>query len=148
MSLYKTILVPVDFSPFSDEAMERAIELAREFGAKLHVAHAFSLPLPLMAPYEVAVPTELFDQARESASEQLRKEAEKASAAGVDVTPHLLEVPAATAIVELAERIEADLIVMGTRGRTGLKHVLLGSVAERTLRLSPCSVLAVKGEAD
>ena len=52
--------------------------------------------------------------------------------------------PAASAIVEVAGEAKADLIVMGTRGHTGLKHVLLGSVAERTLRLAPCAVLTVK----
>jgi nucleotide-binding universal stress UspA family protein len=57
-------------------------------------------------------------------------------------------VPAAPAIAKAAEDFAADLIVMGTRGNTGLKHVLLGSVAERTLRLAPCSVLAVKGDDD
>jgi nucleotide-binding universal stress UspA family protein len=53
-------------------------------------------------------------------------------------------VPAASAIVGQAEELRVDLIVMGTRGHTGLKHVLLGSVAERTLRHAPCSVLTVK----
>jgi universal stress protein E len=63
---------------------------------------------------------------------------------GIAATPHLSEGPAAPAIVGLAERLGADLIVMGTRGHTGLRHVLLGSVAERTLRHAPCSVMTVK----
>ena len=63
-------------------------------------------------------------------------------------TSHLSEVPAASAIVDMAEELEADLIIMGTRGHTGLKHVLLGSVAERTLRHAPCSVLTVKVSPD
>ena len=62
----------------------------------------------------------------------------------MSATSHLSEVPAASAIVDLAEELGADLIIMGTRGHTGLKHVLLGSVAERTLRHAPCSVLTVK----
>ena len=98
-----------------------------------------------MSADEVAVPTEFFDRAWQSASDQLNDEANKASAGGLPTTPHLIEGTPAPAIVELAERIEADLIVMGTRGHTGLKHVLLGSVTERTLRLAHCSVLVVKG---
>jgi nucleotide-binding universal stress UspA family protein len=66
------------------------------------------------------------------------------SAEGVKASSHLSEVPAASAIVGQAEELGVDLIIMGTRGHTGLKHVLLGSVAERTLRHAPCSVLTVK----
>jgi nucleotide-binding universal stress UspA family protein len=69
---------------------------------------------------------------------------EKVASDGVTATSQLSEFPAASAVLDLAERLGADLIVMGTRGRTGLKHVLLGSVAERTLRHAPCSVLTVK----
>jgi nucleotide-binding universal stress UspA family protein len=145
MSLYKKILVPVDFSTHSNEALDRAVELARDFGAEIHVVHAFSLPMPMVSPYEVAIPDALFEQARQSASDQLDEKTSLVSAAGITATRHLLEVPAASAIVELAERIGADLIVMGSRGHTGLKHVLLGSVAERTLRSAPCSVLVVRG---
>ena len=57
----------------------------------------------------------------------------------------LLESPAAPALAEEAERIGANLIVIGTRGHTGFKHLLLGSVAERTVRLAPCAVLTLKG---
>jgi nucleotide-binding universal stress UspA family protein len=64
----------------------------------------------------------------------------------VRVTAHLREANPSDAILDVAREIDADLIVMGTRGLTGLKHVLLGSVAERTLRLAPCSVLTVKSE--
>jgi nucleotide-binding universal stress UspA family protein len=146
MSACKKILVPVDFSAQSNEALDCAVELARVFGAEIHVVHAFDLPVPLVSPREVAVPNKLFDQAWQSATDQLRKATDKVAAAGIDSVPHLLEVPTAQAIVDLAESIEADLIVMGTRGHTGLKHILLGSVAERTLRLAPCSVLVVRGD--
>ena len=72
----------------------------------------------------------------------------KAKAAGMIVIgkTHLVEFAPTDAIVETAKKTKADLIVMGTRGLTGLRHVLLGSVAERTLRLAPCPVLTVKDE--
>jgi nucleotide-binding universal stress UspA family protein len=63
----------------------------------------------------------------------------------VTVTGQLTEVPAGPAIAEEAKRVGADLVVVGTRGHTGLKHLLLGSVAERTLRLADCPVLVIKG---
>jgi nucleotide-binding universal stress UspA family protein len=62
----------------------------------------------------------------------------------VEVSTQLAEAPAARAIARAAEETRADLIVMGTRGNSGLKHLVLGSVAERTLRRAPCSVLTVK----
>ena len=66
------------------------------------------------------------------------------AAEGIQARSHLTEVPAAPSIARTAEDLGADLIVMGTHGHTGIKHILLGSVAERTLRLAPCSVLTVK----
>jgi nucleotide-binding universal stress UspA family protein len=66
------------------------------------------------------------------------------SAGGVEATGVVLQEPAALAVVDQAEKLSADLIVMGTRGNTGLKHVVLGSVAERVVRTAPCSVLTVK----
>ncbi len=66
--------------------------------------------------------------------------------AGIAVETHLTEGANAHAIVETAKKVNADLIVMGTRGLSGLKHVMLGSVAERTIRISPCPVLTVKDD--
>ena len=66
------------------------------------------------------------------------------SEAGVTVETHLSEGPISAVIVNLAKKLEADLIVMGTRGLSGLKHVLLGSVAERIVRSAPCPVMTVK----
>jgi nucleotide-binding universal stress UspA family protein len=92
----------------------------------------------------VAIPTAFIEEAREAAAAKLDALIRRVATEGVTATSHLSEVPAASAIVDLAEELGADLIVMGTRGHTGLKHVLLGSVAERTLRHAPCSVLTVK----
>jgi nucleotide-binding universal stress UspA family protein len=86
----------------------------------------------------------ILDEAREQARRSLEEAARGPSAAGVEVEIHLAHTPAPEAITELARDLAADLIVMGTHGHTGLKHTLLGSVAERTLRTSPCSVLTVK----
>jgi nucleotide-binding universal stress UspA family protein len=118
----------------------------KTFGAELDVIHAFDLPIPLMTPYEVAVPDSYLNEARSAAAHKLAAAAERVAGEGIQGKSHLREVPAAPAIAEAAEEIEADLIVMGTRGHTGLKHIVLGSVAERTLRIAPCSVLTVKGD--
>lgn len=142
----RKILVATDFSPNSARALEAAGELAVQFGAEVEVVHAFDLPMPMVTPYEVTVPDSYLEETRNAAAQKLAAAAGTVSARGVEVRTLLGEVPAAPAIAKAAEDFAADLIVIGTRGNTGLKHVLLGSVAERTLRLAPCSVLAVKGD--
>jgi nucleotide-binding universal stress UspA family protein len=141
---FRNLLVATDFSEHADSALDCAIALATTFEAKIHLVHAFDVPLPFVSPYEVAIPDSYLEATREEAIERLAAREEKVKSAGVAVEAHLAEVPAAPAIADAAEEIGADLIVMGTRGHTGLKHVLLGSVADRTLRLAPCSVLTVK----
>ncbi len=144
MKTIQKILVAVDFSEHVDTVVDTALEFAKQFGAELHLVHAFDVRIPLVTPYEVAIPTAFIEEAREAAAAKLDALIRKVAAEGVTATSHLSEVPAASAIVDLAEELGADLVVMGTRGHTGLKHVLLGSVAERTLRHAPCSVLTVK----
>lgn len=141
----RSILVATDFSDDAEEALGVAIELARQFGAELHVIHCLDLPIPIFNPYAVSVPDSLISDARDQAAQRLQLAVERAEKAGLAVKTHLAEVPAAQAISNLAEELGTQLVVMGTRGHTGLKHVLLGSVAERTLRHAPCSVLTVKG---
>ena len=80
---------------------------------------------------------------RDAARERLEELREKGTAEGVEIAVHLREGNSAEGISAAANEIGADLIVMGTRGNTGLKHVLLGSVAERTIRLAPCPVLTL-----
>jgi nucleotide-binding universal stress UspA family protein len=142
------MLIAVDFSGHSQRAMEDGIDLAKLFSAEVHLVHAFDVPVPMVTPYEVAVPTGFVEQAREAAKRRLQEVEDKVRATGVPVHAHLTEAPAAHAIARAAEELGVDLIVMGTRGNTGLKHVILGSVAERTLRLAPCSVLTVKDDDD
>jgi len=141
---YRSIVVAVDFSESSDSAFATAMELAKQYGAKLHVVHAFAYPVDLVSPYEVSLPVDFLDAARDEAKQKLEATAEKARGENVDVEWHIEEGASAAAIVKVAAETGADLIVMGTRGHTGLKHVVLGSVAERTVRTAPCSVLTVK----
>jgi universal stress protein A len=141
---FQRILVALDYSEHSAHALDMAVELAREFGAELHLVHAFEIPVPIVTPYEVAIPENYIEPVREEATRRLQEARDKVAAQGLEVKAHLTESPAASGIVRVAEEIGADLIVMSTRGNTGLKHLLLGSVAERTLRMAPCSVLTVK----
>jgi nucleotide-binding universal stress UspA family protein len=138
----KTIVVATDFSAHGDRAVELAADWARAFSAQLHVVNGLQLTMPFLAPYEVTVPDAFIDESYAAA----RKKLEAIAAKLGDVNVHTTVISAAPhdAIDTLAERVKADLIVTGSRGLTGVKHALLGSVAERTLRHAPCSVLTVK----
>jgi nucleotide-binding universal stress UspA family protein len=138
----RTIVAGVDFSESGGEALRVAADWARGFGARLHVVHALQLPMPLIAPYEVAVPEGVIEGAQREAQRQLAQATKAAS--GVELTTELASTPAHAALVDAATRLPAELIVTGSRGLTGLKHALLGSVAERTLRYAPCSVLTIR----
>ncbi len=144
MVAFRIILVPTDFSPHARLALETAIDLAKMFGSKLHLLHAYHLPVQLAMPDQLVLPQTFWDDVRTAAERRLEEERGRATAAGIEATTELLPDPPAIAAVEVARRIHADLIVMGTRGLTGVKHVLLGSVTERTLRHAPCPVLTVK----
>lgn len=137
------ILVATDFSDHAAAALDFAIDLARPLGARIELTHVFSIPAHYFTPYGVAPADALVTELIESAKTMLRECAVAISSEGVEVESHFRRAAASVAISELAAEVEADVIVMGTRGNTGLKYVFLGSVAERTLRLAPCSVVTV-----
>jgi len=140
----RKILVPVDFSGHSAKALDYAIEVAKKFEASIHILHSYPIHVGGVTPYGVAFPETLERDWRAAAQQQLDAWGEKVNAAGIEVSLSLTPLAASEAVAETAEEIGADLVVMGTRGLSGLKHVLLGSVAERTLRTAPCPVLTVK----
>jgi nucleotide-binding universal stress UspA family protein len=144
----RNILVPIDFSKLSIHAIKTARQLARRFPATIHIAHvrrvdyatAFSAPSPPIAPF----PLMTYD---EDAEKRVLQELNGlACEHGISsASCHVVGGgPAFDEICRLAQKIPADLIVMPTHGRTGLKHVFLGSTAERFVRHSPCPVLVVR----
>lgn len=148
MGTPSTILVATDFSEHARRAFDAALALAERAGASLHLLHALEVPLPIFEPYAVAVPAEFIGQARKAAQERLDALLEEVRGRGVEGSAQLGEVPAGPAVAARARELGADLVVVGTRGHTGLRHVLLGSVAERTVKEAPCSVLTVKEGGD
>lgn len=138
----KRILVPIDFSECSDEAMRYAGELARVFKARILLVH-------VLQPHAYAM-TETFNLVDHYAALKMVAEPllegsqKKLSKRGVAVETDLRTGTAHSEILEKARSAKADLIVMGSHGRTGLEHFLLGSVAEKVVRLSPCPVLTVR----
>jgi nucleotide-binding universal stress UspA family protein len=140
----RKVLVPVDFSDHSQRALEEAIELSKSFGAQLHLLHCYQIHPASIAPYGIVVPESFEHDVRMAALQRLSEWREKVSAQGVRVQEHIVALAPPDEIVSMAEHLGVDLIVMGTRGLTGLKRALLGSTAERVIRAAKCPVLTVK----
>ncbi len=138
------VVVPTDFSNHARAAAARALELARYFATPIHLVHALRQPT-----HEFALPANTWAKVRASARERLEKLREQLEERGGSVSATLRETDPVGAIeAEVRER-SATLITMGTHGFGGLKHMLLGSATERTLRATACPVLCVQaGETD
>lgn len=147
------ILVPVDFSEASRLALDDAASLASRFDAHIDLLHVWDLPA-LVNPQEVAatagLPASILESISHNASDALERFTAAARAKGISIHAAQSKAGASTyrTIVDEAERGRYDLIVIGTHGRTGLGHVVLGSVAERVVRHAPCPVLVARAQPD
>lgn len=146
MSPFQKILVPIDFSPHSDEALRVACEMAETFGASLTLVNVFSAPIyPMPEGAYVAMPAAYADVVA-ATNKRLEETCAvvKRDHQALAVDSRALEGVPFREIVAFARKQGIDLIVMGTHGRTGLKHALLGSVAEKVVRKASCAVLTVR----
>jgi nucleotide-binding universal stress UspA family protein len=148
MSRIRRILHPSDFSRASGAAFARAVELARANRAELVLVHVIAPPVPMVGDGYISpkVYEELEASARAYAKKQLGRLAARAQKAGVRTKSLLLEGVAHEQIARAARSRRADLIVIGTHGRTGLAKFFLGSVAGRVVSIAPCPVLTVRGK--
>ena len=136
------IMVPVDFSSYSKQAVNYAAMIAKKFNAGIVLAHVID-----SLSYSVTDTLKVIEHRRaletiagtllDNLSKQLREKNLKVKTYLVSGAPY-------REILKKTQLEKVDLIVMGTHGRTGVAHLLLGSVAERVVRLSPCSVLTVR----
>jgi nucleotide-binding universal stress UspA family protein len=139
-----TILVPTDFSECSDEAVRYGLELGRRFDARVHLLHVIQDPLTQpWAAEGFSVPLfEVVDEWQKQAEQRLRASIPEEDKGRVTVSS-VVATPYAE-ILDYAAANKVDLIVMGTHGRGGVTHMLLGSIAERVVRRAPCPVLTVR----
>jgi len=138
------ILVPTDFSEPADEALEYARTLGAHVGASLHLLHVMHEPLlaeGLVAETTIAASPSLHEQTLAEARKGLACRSAGTASAEFTLGDTVANITA------YASRLGADLIVMGTRGRTGMAHLLLGSVAEHVVRTAPCPVITVRHHA-
>ena len=145
-AVIQRILVPVDFSDASERAAKYAAALARRLNASLQLIHAVDAPALTPGPFEVYHPdtTALVERLNQDARARLT-----ALAGGLDMPTNAIstEVRSGSApesITNAALDYGADLVIMSTHGRTGLSHLLMGSVAERVIRAARCPVLVIR----
>ncbi|GEK43914.1 MULTISPECIES: universal stress protein [Acinetobacter] len=143
---YQNILVPVDGSETSYAAVAQAAELAKAFGGKITVVQVLALDPYIAAEYISATQTnDLIERARTSVLKTLEEAAAKFSDLGIPVEAKLLEGQVVhREIIKEAETSKADLIVIGSHGRTGLKRLFIGSVAQSVLGEAHIPVLVVR----
>ena len=140
MKSIKKLLVPTDFSDCSREAMKYAEMMARLFEAKIILVHVVHVSYSITDTVQVVDHTETL---KSIAKPLLENEEQRIQSEGIPVEKELLLGVPYRQIIDKANRSHADMIVMGTRGRTGVEHLLLGSVAEKVVRLAHCPVLTV-----
>jgi nucleotide-binding universal stress UspA family protein len=139
--MYDTILVPTDGSAAIVEAVERAVDLAERYDATVHALYVVDSAAYSTLEMSTSVVVDALEDEGETAVGYVAEEAERAGVASgtavVHGTPH-------RTILDHAEEIDADLIVMGTHGRRGVDRFLLGSVAEKVVRTAPVPVMTVR----
>ncbi len=143
----KRILWPTDFSPLSLQGARYARAFGKRFGAELHVVHV--IPPALTPDFAATLPTEVpvvySEQELAETCRQRLQELVSAQFAGLPgVSVHVTFGNPWSSICRHAEQNDVDLIIVATHGRTGLRHVLIGSTAERIVQHAPCPVLVVK----
>lgn len=147
MTTYKHLLVPVDESPMSYAAAEQALSLAKDLNCPVTIMSVIAVdPFVGVDFYKVAPAiTDYFMQAEQNSQNRLAEIQQSFSREGISVDTKIIRgVAALEGIVQIANEIGADLIIMGSHGRTGVKKMMLGSVAQNVLTQSPVPVLIVK----
>jgi nucleotide-binding universal stress UspA family protein len=148
MSRIRRILHPTDFSRASTAAFKRAVDMAKGNRAELLLVHVLTPAVPIVADGYVSpqVYEDMANATRAYGQKHLDALVRKAKQAGARVRGLLLEGVPHERIAQAARSRKADLVVIGTHGRTGFAKLFLGSVASRVLTVSPCPVLTVRGK--
>ena len=144
----RRIVCPVDFSACAEHALAYAQELAKTFNAEISLVHAYEDPAAYVTPVPmsgyVGPSAELLLELRKQLETRLEECKNNVAKQGVRVRAELLEGTPYRVVLDWAKEYNADLIVIGTHGHTGLTHALLGSVTERVVRMAECPVLTIR----
>jgi nucleotide-binding universal stress UspA family protein len=143
----KRILLPTDFSTYSGAATKYACELATMFDAELHVLHSLEIHLSATPDFGMGLDLPKYlHESRAAADKALADVPDAQWVVGRKVIPAVVEGSPKVEIIRYARQHDIDLIVLATHGRSGLAHVIIGSVAESVVRTAPCPVLTVRPE--
>ncbi|RKZ30787.1 universal stress protein [bacterium] len=139
------ILLPTDFSEHSKAAAPYAVDIASRYGAELHIIHVFDENAldPLYFSYSGTV-GEYFDKVKEGFDSEVDSFLSDIDTGDLTIVPILSNGNPFVEIVRYAKNNDIDMIIIGTHGRTGLSHMLLGSIAEKVIRKAHCPVLSVR----
>ena len=138
------VLVPIDFSPYAEQALDYAIALAQKLQARVTLLHVIQQPLGVGVDMAVWPSPAFFDELEATIMRDMEGYLARVTAAGLAGEIVVMPGVPFQEILDTAKKRQVDLIIMGTHGRTGLSHVLLGSVAEKVVRLAPCPVLIAR----
>ena len=143
--MFKKILVPLDFSDYTEEIINVAVRIAEKFGSTIHLLHVIP-NMDYFTPYESFLPAENLVSIQRDIEREVGKDLEAVvkKISDIPVTKAIHTGVAFLEIVDYVRSENIDLVVMGTHGRGGFEHILLGSVAEKVVRRSPCPVLTVR----
>jgi len=136
------VLAATDFSATADAALDWAVELARQQGARVELIHAVTVP-PSMPGFTPSTGLDFEADLRRGAETRLAETASRVREKGAEVAAFLAPGTPSQVIVDRAEKVSAKAIVIGTRGLTGLRHLLLGSTTQRVVHAARCPVLTV-----
>jgi universal stress protein A len=142
--MFKKIVCPVDFSEFTDEILNCAVDIAKKYNAELHLIHIIP-NLNYFTPYESFLTPENLIAIERNIEKEVDKDFDKITKT-VDMSVKKV-VKTGVTFVEIIDYIKTegiDLVVMGTHGRSAIEHILIGSVAEKVVRKSPCPVLTIR----
>lgn len=141
----RRILLPTDFSDNARDATAYACELAKQFNAELHVLHVLQIHIDTTPTFGAGLaPYTPSKESKDAADRELAKVIPQRLETAFNVVQATREGAPFVEIIRYAKENKIDMIVMGTHGRTGLSHLMIGSQAERVVRKSPCPVLTVR----
>ncbi len=142
--MFKKILCPVDFSEFTKDVVGYAVDMAKQYRAELHMLHVIP-NLTYFTPYESFLTPENLVAIEKNIQEEVDRDFGKVlGKVDIDVKKAVRTGVAFVEIIDYAKTEGMDLIVMGTHGRSGIEHILIGNVAEKVVRKSPCPVMTIR----
>ena len=142
MTPLKSVMVATDFSPLSEKAIDYAVMIAKQFGAKILIMHVLD-PITVTTT-DALMFSDNSEALRKMAEEMMKNLADILKEKGVSIETALLKGAAASEIISKAAQAGVDVIIMGTHGRKGIEHLILGSVAEKVVRSATCPVMVVR----